>query len=53
MKIYEGGPQCTSKQQLLEAILTSSNKILPETIHGLTSSVQERIVRHLQEGCIF
>ncbi len=53
MKIYEGGRQYTSKQQLWEAILASSNEILPETTHGLTSSMHERIVSHLQEGCIY
>ncbi len=45
MKIYEGGRQYTSKQQLWEAILASSNEILPETICGLTSSMDERIVK--------
>ncbi len=45
MKIYEGGRQYTSKQQLWEAILASSNEILPETTHGLTSSMHERIVK--------
>ncbi len=45
MKIYEGGRQYTFKQQLWEAILPSSNEILPETRHGLTSSMDERIVK--------
>ena len=43
--IYEGGRQYTSKQQLWEAILAYANEIQAETIHGLTSSMNWRVVK--------
>lgn len=43
MKIYEGGQQYSSQQQLWEAILTSSNDIQAETLHRLTGLVDERL----------
>lgn len=44
-KIYEGGRQFTSKQQLWEAILTSCKDIKAETLQKLTSSMDARIVK--------
>lgn len=44
-KIYEGGQQYSSKQQLWEAILAFSNEIEAETVHGLTSLMDERVVK--------
>ena len=44
-KIYDGGRQYSSKQRLWEAILASSNEIQAENIHGLTSLVDERVVK--------
>uniref|UniRef100_A0A087YR09 Tc1-like transposase DDE domain-containing protein n=1 Tax=Poecilia formosa TaxID=48698 RepID=A0A087YR09_POEFO len=44
-KIYEGGTQFTSKQQLWKAILTACKEIQAETIHKLTSSMDARIVK--------
>ena len=44
-KIYEGGRQFTSKQQLWEAVLTSCKYIQAETVHKLTSSMDARIVK--------
>lgn len=44
-KIYEGGRQFDSKQQLWEAILTSCKEIQAETLHKLTSSMDARIVK--------
>ncbi len=44
-KIYEGGRQLASKQQLWEAILTSCKEIQAETLQKLTSSMNARIVK--------
>ena len=44
-KIFEGGRQFASKQQLWEAILTSCKEIQTETLHKLTSSMDARIVK--------
>ncbi|CAJ0954896.1 unnamed protein product, partial [Ranitomeya imitator] len=44
-KIYEGGWQFTSKQQLWEAILTSCKDVQAETLQKLTSSMDARIVK--------
>ncbi len=52
MKIYEGGGY-TSKQQLWEAILASSNEMLPEMIHGLTSSMDEGIVKVISKKGVY
>ncbi|KAL0194890.1 hypothetical protein M9458_008462 [Cirrhinus mrigala] len=46
-KIYEGGRQFTSKQQLWEAILTTCKEIQAETVQKLTSSMDARIVKLL------
>ncbi|KAL0204637.1 hypothetical protein M9458_002655, partial [Cirrhinus mrigala] len=46
-KIYEGGRQFTSKQQLWEAILTNCKEIQAETVQKLTSSMDARIVKLL------
>ncbi|CAI9539051.1 unnamed protein product [Staurois parvus] len=46
-KIYEGGRQFTSKQQLWEAILTSCKQIQAETVLKLTSSMDARLVKLL------
>ena len=46
-KIYEGGRQFTSKQQLWEAILTSCKEIQAETVQKLTGSMDARIVKLL------
>lgn len=46
-KIYEGGRQFTSKQQLWEAILTSCKQIQAETVQKLTSSMDARLVKLL------
>ena len=46
-KIYEGGRQFTSKQQLWEAILTSCKEIQAETLQKLTCSMDSRIVKLL------
>ena len=46
-KIYEGGRQFTSKQQLWEAILTSCKEIQAETVQKLTRSMDARIVKLL------
>ena len=44
-KIYEGGRQFTSKQQLWVAILTPCKEIQAETLQKLTNSMDERIVK--------
>ncbi|CAI9612864.1 unnamed protein product [Staurois parvus] len=46
-KIYEGGRQFTSKQQLWEAILTSCKQIQAETVQKHTSSMDARLVKLL------
>ena len=48
-KIYEGGRQFTSKQQLWEAILTSCKEIQAETLQKLTRSMDARIVKLLSK----
>lgn len=44
-KIYEGGRQYTSKQQLWEAVLQPPTEIQAETIHGLTRLMDERLFK--------
>ena len=44
-KLFEGGQQVTSKQQLWEVILAATKEIQAETVHGLTSSMDERVVK--------
>lgn len=44
-KIYEGGRQFTSKQQLWEAILTSCKEIQAGTLQKLTSSMNAGLVK--------
>ena len=46
-KIYEGGRQFRSTQQLWEAILTSCKEIKAETLQKLTSSMDAIIVKLL------
>uniref|UniRef100_A0A8C5MML4 Tc1-like transposase DDE domain-containing protein n=1 Tax=Leptobrachium leishanense TaxID=445787 RepID=A0A8C5MML4_9ANUR len=46
-KIYEGGRQFTSKQQLWEAIVTSCKQIEAQTVQKLTSSMDARLVKLL------
>ena len=44
-KLYEGGRQFASKQQLWGPILASSKEMQEEAVHGLTSSMDERVVK--------
>ena len=44
-KIYEGGRQFISKQQLWDAILTSCKEIKAETVQELTSSMDARLMK--------
>lgn len=44
-KLYEGGWQFTYKQRLWQVILASSKEIQAEIKHGLTSSMNERVVK--------
>jgi transposase len=43
-KIYQGGVQFSSKQELWEAILASAKATTPETIQELTKSVDQRLI---------
>ena len=49
-KIYEGGKQFASKQQLWEDILTSCKEIQAETVQKLTSSRDARIVKVISKN---
>ena len=52
-KLYEGGQQVTSTQQLCEAILASSKEIQEETADGLTSSMDETVIlADIKEGLL-
>ena len=52
-KIYEGGRQFTSKQQLWEAILTSCKEIQAKTLQKLTSSMNAKICESdIKEGVL-
>ena len=52
-KLYEGGQQVTSTQQLCEAILPSSKEIQEETADGLTSSMDETVIlADIKEGLL-
>lgn len=42
-KIYSGGRQYTSKNDLWEAVLTATNEITPDQIKNLTSSMDQRL----------
>ena len=49
-QVYEKGRQFGNKKELWERILKVSSQISPEVVKKLTSSVDERLVKLIQNG---
>ena len=49
-KVYEKGRQFGNKKELWERILEVSSQISPEVVKKLTSSVDGRLVKLIQNG---